>query len=85
LHDNYAYEWNDKIPVSKKLIDSFRIFQSKINMKRYPELLPIKSKKVIKVEPKKVIKVEPKLIRENFKNTETQEIGLIRKFLKWIY
>ena len=81
FHDNYTYEWNDKIPVSKKLIDSYRIFQSKINMKHFPERY--KNAKLIK--PKKVIKAEPKILREIIKNTNTQEIGLIRKFLKWIY
>ena len=39
----------------------------------------------VEVDTKKIIKVEPKLIRENHRNTNTQEIGLIRKFLKWIY
>jgi hypothetical protein len=73
------YKWNDKIPVSIKIIDSYRKYQLKQNM-----LYRDRNPKVL-VDTKKVIKVEPKLIREKHKKTNTQEIGLIRKFLKWIY
>jgi hypothetical protein len=73
------YKWNDKIPVSIKIIDSYRKYQLQKNM-----LYKDRNPKVL-VDTKKVIKVKPKLIRENHRNTNTQEIGLIRKFLKWIY
>ena len=73
------YKWNDKIPVSIKIIDSYRKYQLKQNM-LYRDRNP-----KVPVDTKKVIKVEPKLIREKHKKTNTQEIGLIRKFLKWIY
>jgi hypothetical protein len=98
------YKWNEKIPVSIKLINAYRKEQFKRNASKYRikkhlntnkpiqqelNLLvePEKQKKklVTKVNPKKVIKVAPKLIREDFKNTDKQELGLIRKFLKWIY
>lgn len=73
------YKWNDKIPISIKIVDSYRKYQSKKNM------LYRDRKNKVKIDTEKVIKVEPKLIRENYKNMNTQEIGLIRKFLKWIY
>ena len=73
------YKWNDKIPVSIKIVDAYRKYQLKKNM-LYRDRNP-----KVQVDTKKVIKVEPKLIRENYRNTNTQEIGLIRKFLKWIY
>lgn len=81
INEKGYYQWNDKIPVSKKLIDSFRKYQMEKNMKYYPERYP----KMFKVDPKKVINVKPKIVREKVKNTETKQIGLIRKFLKWIY
>lgn len=73
------YKWNDKIPVSVKIVESYRKYQHKKN-----SLYRDKNNKV-QVDTKKVIQIQPKLIRENHRNTNTQEIGLIRKFLKWIY
>ena len=73
------YKWNDKIPVSVKIVDSYRKWQLVQNTKYRDE------KNKVVIDSKKVIKVQPKLIREIYKNTNTQEIGLIRKFLKWIY
>lgn len=73
------YKWNDKIPISVKIIDSYRKWQLVQNNKYKDE----RNKIVVKSE--KVIKVKPKLIHESHKKTNTQEIGLIRKFLKWIY
>jgi hypothetical protein len=73
------YKWNDKIPVSIKIVDSYRKYQLKKNM-LYRDRNP-----KVQIDLNKVIKVEPKLIREKHRNTNTQEIGLIRKFLKWIY
>lgn len=98
------YSWNEKIPVSIRLINAYRKEQYKKNTRKnsikkhlnpnnqiQQELnLLIESQKtkkipVSKVNTKKVIKVPPKMIREDFKNTDKQELGLIRRFLKWIY
>jgi hypothetical protein len=70
------YKWNNKIPVSIKIINEFRKYNDKATNYNY---------NVAKVNSKKVIKVPPKIIREDLKNTDKQELGLIRKFLKWIY
>lgn len=83
------YQWNQKVPVSIKLVKSFREFMSIKNAdcikRRKHRELKLEPKKPIKIDSKKVIKVEPKIVRETIKNTETKQIGLIRKFLKWIY
>lgn len=90
------YKWNDKIPVSIKLIDSFRKYNSRYNIKHTPSAFTeefknkMDSEKVIKAKPKNRIEVKysdilEKPVSKNYKNTNTQEIGLIRKFLKWIY
>jgi hypothetical protein len=99
--DKYGdYRWNEKIPASIKIVSQFRKETSERNALRKLEnnkttvqqelnLLiesqKTKKKLVTKVNPKKVIKVPPKMIREDFKNTDKQELGLIRRFLKWIY
>ena len=90
---NGYYIWNNKIPVTKLLIQKFRSYvsqqrrieRSKVNNKIYNADL-------------KVVKDEPKLIKQRSKvhnigkeetkviySVQKQEIGLIRKFLKWIY
>ena len=82
-NENGYIKWNDKIPVSTKIVEKFKEYMQSFNMINYPNAYSKKFK--AKIDAKKVIKVEPKLIHESHKNTNTQEIGLIRKFLKWIY
>jgi len=86
VDNNGDYQWNEKIPVSKKLIDAFRVYQAERNMKYYPERYP----EIHKSKPKRKIQLEfsdkpHSVVSKTIKNTETKEIGLIRKFLKWIY
>jgi hypothetical protein len=83
------YQWNQKVPVSIKLVKSFREFMAIknancIKRRKYKEL-KLEPKKTIEIDFKKVIKAEPKIVREIIKNTEAKQVGLIRKFLKWIY
>jgi hypothetical protein len=84
---NSHYRWNKKIPSSIKIVNQFRKETSEYHNARKLNTNKIVGQQRInfKVDPKKVIKVAPKLIREDFKNTNKQEIGLIRRFLKWIY
>ena len=84
---NSHYRWNKKIPSSIKIVNQFRKQTSEYHNARKLNTNKIVGQQRInfKVDPKKVIKVAPKLIREDFKNTNKQEIGLIRRFLKWIY
>ena len=84
---NSHYRWNKKIPSSIKIVNQFRKETSEYHNARKLNTNKIVGQQRInfKVDPKKVIKVAPKLIREDFKNTNKQELGLIRRFLKWIY
>jgi hypothetical protein len=83
---NGYYNWNEKIPVTNLLIKKFRafVFSSR--------------KKITSLNNSKDVKYEPKLIKQRSKmnnigkeetkviySLQKQEIGLIRKFLKWIY
>jgi len=83
---NGYYNLNEKIPVTNLLIKKFRafVFSSR--------------KKTTSLNNSKIVKDKTKLIKQrskmnNIGNEDTkviysvqkQEIGLIRKFLKWIY
>lgn len=59
--DRY-YRWNERIPISSKLIAKFREYQHIKNMGKY--------------QPKTIIKRT---------YVQHQELGLIRRFWKWIY
>lgn len=88
-----CWQWSENAPDLSTLVVMFRKLQSESNAKvqarRKAEsitgsVVKVKTPK-IKVEASKVIQVAPKMVRENFRNTETKQIGLIRKFIKWIY
>ncbi len=72
------YRWNEKFPISSKLIQSFRNYNFEINEKN-------RSKKITdKPNLFTVIKKDPiKRIRK--KKVESEKTGLIRRFIKWIY
>jgi hypothetical protein len=84
--ENDMYVWNEKIPVTNLLIKKFRQFCREYQ-KKYR---PTKNKEIIKNEPK-LIKQRSKVHNIGKEETKViysvqkQEIGLIRKFLKWIY
>ena len=88
---NGYYNWNEKIPVSSALVSKFRNYVREKNKQRT-------LKQVNYLSNIKVVKDEPKLIKQRTKvyntgkeetkviySVQKQEIGLIRKFLKWIY
>jgi hypothetical protein len=80
--DDYGYyQWNTKIPVSSKIIDAFRVYQAKTNTK-YIQRSNIQENKIKRRLKLNTTKVSAKILVEN---TESKQIGLIRKFLKWIY
>jgi len=87
IYDNY--KWNNKTPISNKLIQAFRDYKRDVNeniytTKDFPEI--INSSNLIN---EKFDCTELKKTRPGSKKKviviEKQEIGLIRKFLKWIY
>ena len=78
--DGY-WKWNEKIPVSVKLIEKFRERQKYQNMKNSKSEKTIKKFNNIK-QPIKTIK-ETKVIIDRV--NEVEKIGLIRKFWRWLY
>lgn len=75
---NNFYRWNEKFPVSSKLIQSFRNYNFEINQKN------ILKKNNEKPNLFTEIKKDPiKRIRK--KKVESEKTGLIRRFIKWIY
>ncbi len=73
------YKWNDKIPVTAKLTDKYRLYADEysLRLKQQPTLFD-KSK----TNKRRKVNVE-------FKDKQQQELGLIRrfwrKFWRWIY
>ena len=75
IQSNGVYHWNEKIPVSAKLINKFRA--------DYNELIKqIKQNKQIQTNEKR-LKSKNKV--EFIDVIEKNEIGIIRKFLKWLW
>jgi DNA-binding XRE family transcriptional regulator len=72
--ENDVFKWNPKIPISQKLVDSFRVEQKLINDK-YDTSTKSNKKDVKKIRESKITNV---IIQE-------EKVGLIRRFLKWIY
>lgn len=75
---NKFYRWSEKVPISNKLIQSFRDFNFEMNQKNAlkkntttPDLFS-----GVKKEPVKRIRKQ---------KIESEKIGLIRRFIKWIY
>jgi competence CoiA-like predicted nuclease len=75
---NGFYKWNEKIPVTKKLIEAFRNYKFEVNQEYRIKTKPIKTNLFTE------IKKDP--VKRNTKQKSVpQEIGLIRRFIKWIY
>lgn len=74
-NDYGYYKWNSAVEIDSKLIEKFRSFQKEINVrdKQQPTLFDKP-----KTNKKRDVKVE-------FKGKQKEQIGLIRKFLRWIY
>jgi hypothetical protein len=79
-------KWNEKIPVSIKLIDEFRKFQTEINkantIRRKQTQTPQEMKSIqIPLEIKRRRRTPAVVIEQ----TPQTQVGLIRKFLRWLY
>ena len=79
-------KWNEKIPVSIKLIDEFRKFQTQINkantIRRKQKQTPQEMKSIqIPTEIKRRRRT-PSVVVEQ---TPQPQVGLIRRFLRWLY
>jgi hypothetical protein len=75
---NNFYRWNEKVPVSSRLIQSFRDFNFEMNQKN-----ALKKNTTTPDLFSKVKKEPVKRIRKQ--KIESEKIGLIRRFIKWIY
>jgi hypothetical protein len=87
IHDNY--KWNNKTPISNKLIQAFRDYKRKVNedcysTKGFPETINNSNLINEKFDCTELKKTRPGS-KKKVIVIEKQEIGLIRKFLKWIY
>ena len=78
--DGY-WKWNEKIPVSVKLVDKFREKQHYENMRYSKSEKTIKKFNNIKQPTKPIEKT--KIIIDRVDKIE--RIGLIRKFWRWLY
>jgi hypothetical protein len=86
------WEWNRKIPVNEALINKFRKYNQEIN-KRYSknkiENKPIQQELDLLIESTKqknkpAIKINAKNLK-TYRPYQEKQVGLIRKFLRWIY
>jgi hypothetical protein len=75
---NDFYRWNEKIPVSKNLIESCRNYIFKYNQQYRLKRKPIEANLFTE------IKKDP-IKRNRKQKPEPQKLGLIRRFIKWIY
>ena len=92
--ENGVYKWNDKIPVSYKLIERFREYVNKKNRKyiidkntkynkQQPNLFNMPQTPLPK--PPKVIKTRTPKVEVHVNNNPKSELGVIRKFFKWLW
>lgn len=85
--ENGYYKWNDKIPVSYKLIEYFRIYTSGFSKNKKnnqePNLFNMPSS-AIPPRPK-VTKTRTPKIEFQVNNEPKSELGVIRRFLKWLW
>ena len=84
--ENGFYKWNDKIPVSHKLINKFREYVIEKNRKynkQQPNLFNMPQTPLPK--PPKVIKTRTPKVEVHVNNNPKSELGVIRKFFKWLW
>ncbi len=82
---NGYYKWNDKIPVSYKLIERFREYSKSINLinkKQQPNLFNMQTPLP---KPPKVTKTRTPKIEFQVNDKPKSELGVIRRFLKWLW
>jgi hypothetical protein len=85
--ENGFYKWNEKIPVSYKLIEKFRNFVHKENYIKYnketPNLFNMPQSPLPK--PPKIRKTRTTKVDVQVKDKPKSELGVIRKFFKWLW
>lgn len=86
--ENGYYKWNEEIPVCIELIEYFRIYTSDFNKnnkskQQQPDLFNMPSS-AIPPRPK-VRKTRTPKVEVQLNNNTKNELGVIRKFLKWLW
>ena len=86
---NNLYKWSENIDVTASLINRYRKFQSE-NSKKYsknknqePNLFNMPQTPLPK--PPKVIKTRSPKVEVQFYDEPKSELGVIRKFFKWLW
>lgn len=72
------YKWNDKIPISIKLIEKYRKYMKEINSNSR------KNKKQLTLFDKPKVNKTQK-VQVEFYDKPKNELGIIRKFFKWLW
>jgi hypothetical protein len=86
-YENCFYKWNEKIPPSAKLVQKFREEFTLISKNRNPQ----QEIKFIEKQEMKSIQKPPAPNRRRRKpsvvveQTPQPQVGLIRRFLRWLY
>jgi hypothetical protein len=87
--ENGYYRWNEKIPVSNKLINLYRKYQTEENKrnikykKQEPNLFNMPQSPLPK--PPKIRKTRTPKVEVQVKDKPKSELGLIRSFFKWLW
>lgn len=83
---NGYYKWNEKIPVSHKLIERFREYSKSINLmnrKQQSNLFDMLT--LARPKPSNIRKTREQKIKFQLNEKPKSELGIIRKFLKWLW
>ena len=83
---NVYYKWNEKIPVSHKLIERFREYSKSINLmnrKQQSNLFDMKT--LARPKQSNIRKTREQKIKFQLNEKPKSELGIIRKFLKWLW
>lgn len=72
------YKWNNKIPISIKLIEKYRKYMKEINSNSR------KNKKQLTLFDKPKVNKTQK-VQVEFYDKQKNELGIIRKFFKWLW
>jgi hypothetical protein len=84
--ENGVYKWNDKIPVSHKLINKFREYVNDKNIKYNNQQQNLFNMPSSAIPPRpKVTKTRTPKIEFQVNNEPKNELGVIRRFLKWLW
>jgi hypothetical protein len=84
--ENGYYKWNDKIPVSHKLINKFREYVNDKNIKYNNQQQNLFNMPQTPLPPPpKVTKTRTPKVEVQLNNEPKSELGVIRKFLKWLW